>query len=101
VLALFSKKRPAEPPDTSAIARVIVLEAEMKGMRAEWENAYELIMRALRRLNKRARDLAAKEENDEEPVGATNSLPPGIDPISAQILARRHRVPPRIDGSAG
>jgi len=83
---------------------VIVLEAEMKGLRAEWENAYELIMRALRRLNKRARDLAAKEERDEEtaqePHQPTNPTYPGVDPISARILARRNRVPPRIDGSA-
>jgi len=84
--------------DTERLDR---LEGAFRQLLLEWEDTYERIQRLMARINKRARDLTRREETAEDAPRATNDQLNGVDPISAQILARRHRVSPRIDGSAG
>lgn len=93
---------PETPTDTSN-ARLTQVESDLRMLRGEWEDTYERVMRALRRLNKRHQDLdrreSADEETHQEPPGATISGIPGMDPISAAIHARRARaVPPGGNG---
>lgn len=98
------KSTPETPADTTG-QRLDKLESDLRLMRGEWEDTYERVMRALRRLNKRAQDLNAREERAEqegpqEPPGDTIPGLPSLDPISAAIIARRSRaVPSRPNGS--
>lgn len=79
------------------------MESDLKLLRGEWEDTYERVIRALRRLNKRAQDLNAREEREAEthedaPQAAIPGMP-SLDPISAAIIARRNRaVPTRPNG---
>lgn len=91
----------AQPEQDTNARRILALEADMKSLRSEWEDLYDKVLRLLRRLNKRAQDLQAREETPEDAPEPTNGGPMGIDPISAKILARRARVSPRSDGSDG
>lgn len=104
-IALFNRPSTSKTPAGTLEERVQLLEANIRTLSLEWEDTYERIMRALRRLNKRAQDQkerdAKEDENAQEAPGATIPEYPGVDPISAKILARRARVSPRSDGSHG
>lgn len=100
--ATSGRTAPATPASTNDL-RLDRLESDLKLLRAEWEDTYERVIRALRRLNKRAQDLAAKEEKEqqthEDAPQATIPGMPSLDPISAAIIARRNRaVPTRPNG---
>lgn len=101
--AWFNKKSTARTPAGTLDERVQAVEAGLRSLSLEWEDAYEKLMRALRRLNKRAQDQRERDEREEQShqdaPGPTNGAPAGIDPISAKIMARRARVPTRLDGS--
>jgi hypothetical protein len=76
--------------------RVDRLGTERKELLADWEAMYDKFLRLLRRFNQRERRAA---EAPEQPAAADD----GLDPISAQIIARRNRalrnVPgPRVQG---
>jgi hypothetical protein len=93
---------PTTPAETTTL-RLDKLESDLRMMRGEWEDTYERVMRALRRLNKRAQDMDKREEREQEsaqePPGATIPGMPSLDPISAAIIARRSRaVPSRPNG---
>lgn len=99
-MGLFSRQSvtpPPQPPTDTTLERLDRLESALRMLQGEWEDTYERIMRALRRLNKRAQDQAAREEKEAEEapqlaLGSTINGQPGLDPISAQILARRARA---------
>lgn len=104
-IAWFNKQSTPQTPASPVEERLSALEAKVRTLGLEWEDTYERIMRALRRLNKRAQDLAAREERAEvqetpqEPRQGTIFDQPGVDPISAKILARRSRVSSGPNGS--
>ena len=98
-IAWFNKVSTEKRPVNSIEDRVLALESGQRAMTLEWENTYEKILKALRKLNKRARDEAERDERreaetHEDAPGATNGALLGMDPISAKIHARRMRVPP-------
>jgi len=102
-IAWFHKPSTLKDPSETVQQRLDRLEAGLRQLVLEWEDTYERVMRALRRLNKRHQDLAAREDREqaethEDAPGATQPAFPGLDPISRKILERRARVPPRIDG---
>lgn len=99
-----NKKTSTGTPPEDLREKVQELETAVRLLRGEWEDTYERVMRALRRLNKRAQDQARQEEaaaseTREDAPGATISGGPSLDPISAAIHARRSRaVPPGANG---
>lgn len=102
-IAWFNKPSTSKTPAEPELERLDRLEAGFRSLQLEWEDTYERVMRALRRLNKRAQDAEAREEREaaktsQEPARATNGGQLDLDPISAAIHARRARVPPRHDG---
>jgi len=97
-----SPKTPAETTE----ARLDRLESQQRQLQLEWQDTYERVMRALRRLNKRAQDEAAREaeghQTPQMPLGASISGGLALDPISAAIMARRNRaVPTGPNGGGG
>lgn len=58
---IFKRPNPSEPSDKAVGERLDRLERLVRDLRVEWENTYEKIHRALAKLNKRYRDLEAKE----------------------------------------
>lgn len=101
--AWMNKASTPKTPAGSLEERVQTLESGLRSLALEWEDTYEKLMRALRRLNKRAQDQREREEAEdakthEDALGTTNGLPPLMDPISARIHAWRNRVPPRDAG---
>lgn len=102
-IAWFHRESTSNTPAEPIGERLSKIETDLRLLRTEWEDTYERVMRALRRLNKRAQDLAAKEEREAETreVAPESAIPgmPSLDPISAAIIARRNRaVPPRPNG---
>lgn len=102
-IAWFNKASTSKTPAPPTEERLDRLEAAYRSLQLEWEDTYERVMRALRRLNKRAQDQRERDEREEtetrqEPPRATNGAQLDLDPISAAIHARRARVPPRTDG---
>ena len=95
---------PRTPPETIE-SRVDRLESQHRQLQTEWLDTYERVMRALRRLNKRAQDAAAREEEEaptsQVPLGAPISGQPILDPISAAIMARRARALPTGPNGGG
>lgn len=95
---------PRTPTETTD-QRLDRLESQQRQLQTEWLDTYERVMRALRRLNKRAQDAAAREEDEaptpQVPLGAPISGPPGLDPISAAIMARRARALPTGPNGGG
>lgn len=101
-----SGESPSQTPSETTPARLDRLEAQQRQLQLEWQDTYERVMRALRRLNKRAQDEAAREDHGASgtpplPLGASIPGHPGIDPISAAILARRARALPTGPNGGG
>ena len=67
--------------------RLANLESEIKRLRMEWEDFYDLAYKAMKRSRKREVD-ADKAALAESPLDAPQD---GTDPISAHILNRRRR----------
>lgn len=65
-------------------ARLAQVETSQKNVRSEWEETFEKVMNALRRLGKRARDAA---ESDGAPPKGTPS--PATNPVIESIMQRR------------
>lgn len=99
-IAWFNKPSTSKNSSETDAERLDRLEAGFRQLLLEWEDSYERLHRLMARVNKRARDLAAREEGPQEAPGPTNGSQPGVDAISAAIIARRNRVPPRTDRSA-
>lgn len=100
-----SSKTPPETPSGTTELRLDKVESELRMMRGEWEDTYERVMRALRRLNKRWQDMDKREESaqktHEDAPQATIPGMPSLDPISAAIIARRNRAVPTGPNGGG
>lgn len=103
-MALWRRKTEGEAL-RDLLDRMTGIESRQKTLELQWEETYEKVLVALRRLAKRARDLAERETASQDAPGLTNSegaLPDGggltglhgepLDPISRAIHARRARV---------
>jgi len=74
----FSKSIPTK--------ELAALQADMRTLRLEWEDTYERVLHALRRLSKRAQDA---KEKDGVPERVDPRMPVGLDEKSAAIWRRR------------
>jgi hypothetical protein len=102
--AWIKKLSTAKTPSIPLEERVHLLETTVRTLCLEWEDTHERVLRAMRRMNKRAQDQQERDQREsekaaQEAAGDTNEQFPGVDPISAKILARRARVPTRVDGA--
>lgn len=72
--------------------RLAALERDMKAIKLEWEDTYESVMRAVRKLGKRQQ--RALQEEGEEPNAKEETPPPNGDlsALRAQARARGWRV---------
>lgn len=99
-IAWFNKVSTPKTPAGTEAERIVALEAQVRALRIEWEDVYERMLRAMRRLNKRARDQEARDDAEaaQDAPQPTISAVPGLDPISAAIHARRQRVSSGTNG---
>ena len=66
------------------------LESEMRLLQTEWAETHRKIVNTLRSLN-RSGGKTAPVDDEETP---TAGVPPGLDPVSARVHARRSRAVP-------
>lgn len=78
----------SKPDDPSLVERVETLERALKNLRLEWEETYDKLNHAVKRLQKRERDAPGIEPPTEPGTDPLKDL----DPISQAIWARRRRV---------
>jgi len=74
------------------VERIETLERAISGLRLEWSDTYEKIVRMMGRINKRAALVAAAAETiREDAPGSTEPAGVPTDPFSEQVRAiRRH-----------
>jgi hypothetical protein len=81
--------------DKDMVDRLETLERTVKGLRLEWEDAYDKMRTLTARFVKRAQRIEQHEEEEQQESGSPTGSPTvarTLDPISQRILDRRRRL---------